>query len=97
MIENLNHKHPYVRRNALMCIVSIVKSVGSDFFSNKLNTKLIELIDKDSDLSTKRNAYLALAALDTEASIKVTIDIVNNPELNELGDIFILAIIQNIQ
>ena len=80
-----------------MCIVSIVKSVGSDFFSSKLNAKLIELIDKDSDLSTKRNAYLALAALDIDASIKVTLDIVNNPELSDLGDIFVLAIIQNIK
>ena len=97
LVENLNHKHPYVRRNTLMCILSIVKTVGSDFFSNKLNSKLIELIDKDSDLSTKRNAYLALAALDIEASVKVTLDIMNNPELNELGDIFILSIIQNIK
>lgn len=28
--ENLNHSHPYVRRNAVMCIFSLLRNFGSD-------------------------------------------------------------------
>ena len=58
-----------------MIIIYIEKTLGSDFFSSKLYSKLIELIDKDSDLS---KTYLVQAAVDIEVSVNVTLDIMNN-------------------
>ena len=97
IFENLSHKHHYVRRNALICIISMIDNFGADSLPNELVVKLKELIENDMDISTRRNAYLALAQVDNKESILITRDLILNNEVNELGDLIILAMIENLK
>lgn len=97
IFDNLSHKHSYVRKNALSCIMSIIKNFGSDSLPNDINDKLKEIIDKDTDLCTKRNAYMVLAEVDPQESYEITKNIINTNEPSELGDLFIISIIKNLR
>lgn len=97
IFENLSHKHSYVRKNALACVVSIIKNFGVDSLPDNIVETLKDLIEKDSDLCTRRNAYVALAEVDIDESLNVTKSILSNSEVNELGDMFILAIVRNLK
>jgi coatomer subunit beta len=97
IFENLTHKHHYVRKNALVCLMSIVINFGSNVLPSNINEKLKEIIEKDLDISTRRNAYLALAKIDPKESFIITKDILTNTDLNELSDLFTLAIVDNLR
>lgn len=58
---------------------------------------LKEIIEKDSDITCKRNAYLALAKINKDESFAVTKEILVSSDINEIGDLFILAIIENLR
>jgi len=97
MIENLIHKHPYVRRSAINCLISVTKNFGNNMLPNNITLKLKDIIDKESDLSAKRNAYLALAIIDPSESLKVTVEQINGNDVTELGDLFVLALVENLR
>ena len=59
VIENLAHRHFYVRRNAIMCLYSIFLNTGLELIETC--TDAIEsLLINETDLSTKRNAFFLL-------------------------------------
>ena len=59
ILQNLDNRHPFVRRNAVMCLYAIVSNFGLD----KIPTA-IDDIDRvwttETDLNTKRNAFVFL-------------------------------------
>ena len=87
----------YVRKNALLCILSITNNFGPDVLPESLVKTLREIIEKDSDLSCKRNAYLALSKIDKKESFLVTKEILTTSDINEIGDLFILSIVENLR
>jgi coatomer subunit beta len=97
IFDNLTHKHHYVRKNALVCLMSIIVNFGIDVLPSDINEKLKDIIEKDLDISTRRNAYLALAKIDPKESFIITKDILHNTDLNELSDLFTLAIVENLR
>lgn len=97
IFENLSHKHLYVRKNALVCLISIIDNFGTGVLPNTIVETLKDIIEKDTDSSTKRNAYLALAKIDTKESILITKEILSTTDINELGDLFTLAIVDNLK
>lgn len=97
VFENLVHKHPYVRKNALNCIMSIYRNFGSDSFPNDIYDKLKEIIEKDPDINTRRNAYIVLSKLDLDESLSITKSLLAKSEITELGDLFILSIVENVR
>lgn len=97
MIENLIHKHPYVRRSAINCLISVANNFGNDMLPNNITLKLKDIIDKESDLSTKRNAYVALAKIDPPESLKVTVEIIQTNDVSELGDLLVISIVENLR
>jgi len=64
---------------------------------NNITIKLKDIIDKESDLSSRRNAYIALAVIDPGESLKVTLEIINGNDITELGDLLVLAIVENLR
>ena len=58
-LECLTHRHPYVRRNAVMCVYSIFLKFGDDLMPNIVSV-IDELLSNETDLSTRRNALLFL-------------------------------------
>lgn len=97
IIENLNHKHLYVRKNALLCILSIANNFGPDVLPESIIKTLRDIIEKDSDISCKRNAYLALAKINKDESFTITKEILATSDINEIGDLFILSIVENLR
>ena len=97
IIENVTHKHAYVRKNALLCIVSITNNFGEDVLPQSLETTLKDIVEKDSDITCKRNAYLALAKINPKLSFEVTYDLLTNSDVNEIGDLFLLSQVENLR
>ena len=59
ILENLNHKHSYVRRNAISCLYMIFSYFGDDLVPD-IDEHIEKLLINETDLSTKRNAFLLL-------------------------------------
>jgi coatomer subunit beta len=97
IFDNLTHKHLYVRKNALVCLSSIISNFGVDVLPNNIVERLREMIERDGDTSVRRNAYIALAKIDHEVSFQVTKDILQANDLNELSDLFTITIVENLK
>jgi len=59
ILENLNHRHFYVRRNAVMCLYAIFTYDGIDLIEDCVD-KIEELLINETDLSCKRNCFFLL-------------------------------------
>ena len=97
VFENLNHNHPYVRSNALMCTMSFINNFGSDCVPDSMPDQLKDIILKDNDTATRRNAYLVLSKIAPMESLELTQEIMENNEISELGDLFALCIAENLK
>lgn len=93
----MTHKHLYVRKNALLCILSITNNFGPDVLPESIVKILRDIIERDSDITCKRNAYLALAKINKDESFSVTKEILATSDINEIGDLFILSIVENLR
>lgn len=78
VLECLNHRHPYVRRNAVMCVYSIYLSFGEDVLPDAVE-RIDSLLTSETDLSTRRNALLFLF----EAAPSVAMRYLNGVLLDE--------------
>ena len=97
VFETLDHHHPYVRENALMCVMSFINNFGLDVIPDSLPEKLKETILKDSDSTTKRNAYIVYSKIAPLESLALTEDILEKTEVSEIGELFALCIAQNLK
>lgn len=80
-----------------MCLISFINNFGLDVLPDNISERLKELILRDSDVATKRNAYLVLAKVDVNEFMQVTKEILNSNEINELADLLALAIVENLK
>lgn len=95
MIENLAHRHFYVRRNAIMCIYSIFASTGSELIEDCID-QIESLLISETDLSTKRNAFFLLFHLSQEKALTYLKNVMSATEdpVAEMGDIFQLMVLE---
>ncbi|CAK9052718.1 Coatomer subunit beta (Beta-coat protein) (Beta-COP) [Durusdinium trenchii] len=91
VLRNLSHRHSYVRRNAVMCVFSIVKSFGVEVLP-EAPEDIEQLLLVEGDLSTKRNAFLMLVNCDQERAIKYVLSL--QEQVSSMGDIFQLAVLE---
>eukprot|EP00742_Colponemidia_sp_Colp-10_P002386 GILJ01002543.1.p1 GENE.GILJ01002543.1~~GILJ01002543.1.p1 ORF type:complete len:968 (-),score=162.96 GILJ01002543.1:186-3032(-) len=94
ILQNLEHRHSYVRRNAVMCIYAICRSFGTDVIPDAPE-KIQALLDTETDLSTKRNAFLMLFHCDQERAINYLVNV--SDQVSTLGDIFQLVVLELIR
>lgn len=80
-----------------MCLYSFIKNFGEDVLPENMSEQLKEIVLKDSDIATRRNAYMLLAKINIKESLLITKEILSNTEVNELADLFALAIVQNMK
>lgn len=57
--ENLEHKHTYVRRNAIVALYNIFLNFQDDLIPD-IDEYMEKILLNETDLSTKRNAFLLL-------------------------------------
>lgn len=61
--QNLTHRHFYVRRNAVMCLYNIFMTTGLELVEEYID-EIEKMCSTETDLSTKRNAFILLFHLD---------------------------------
>mmetsp|Transcript_21431 Transcript_21431/g.63958 ORF Transcript_21431/g.63958 Transcript_21431/m.63958 type:complete len:1008 (+) Transcript_21431:91-3114(+) len=91
ILRNLSHRHSYVRRNAVMCVFSIVKSFGLEVMP-EAPEDIEQLLLVEGDLSTKRNAFLMLVNCDTDRAVKYVLSM--QDQVSSMGDIFQLSVLE---
>lgn len=91
VLRNLSHRHSYVRRNAVMCVYSVVKSFGLEVMP-EAPEDVEQLLLVEGDLSTKRNAFLMLLHCDQERAMKYVLSM--QDQVTTMGDIFQLAVLE---
>ena len=93
---NLTHKSAYVRRNAVVCMYNVFMHFGSDVIGD-VDEEIRELLEKESDLSTKRNAFLLLNKSAPEQAMQYLENQVKTQSVEDIGDILQLAILKIIK
>jgi coatomer subunit beta len=68
VIENLTHRHFYVKRNAIMCLYSMYLSTGLELIEDCID-QIEALLINETDLSTKRNAFFLLFHLNQDKAL----------------------------
>uniref|UniRef100_A0A7S1MMQ8 Coatomer subunit beta n=1 Tax=Alexandrium catenella TaxID=2925 RepID=A0A7S1MMQ8_ALECA len=91
VLRNLSHRHSYVRRNAVMCVYSIVKSFGLEVMP-EAPEDIEQLLLVEGDLSTKRNAFLMLLNCDQDRAVRYIFSM--QDQVSTMGDIFQLAVLE---
>ena len=97
VFENIKHSHPYVRSNAIMCVLSFIDNFGVDIVPDSLPDDLKDIILKDNDTATRRNAYVLYSRISPMESLSLTQEIMETNEISELGDLFALCIVENLR
>ena len=97
VFDNIKHVHSYVRSNAIMCVLSFIDNFGVDIVPDSLPDDLKEIILKDNDTATRRNAYVLYSRISPMESLSLTQEIMENNEITELGDLFALCIVENLR
>jgi len=95
ILENLEHRHSFVRRNAVLCMDSIY---GLDRGATLLldATELVEeFLEKEQDISARRNAFLMLCNHDQDRALNYLIN--NVDKLSSWGDVLQLAVLDLIR
>jgi len=91
VLRNLSHRHSYVRRNAVMCVYSIVKSFGLEVMP-EAPEDIEQLLLVEGDLSTKRNAFLMLLNCDQDRAIKYVSSM--QDQVATMGELFQLSVLE---
>lgn len=88
--ENVQHKHVYVRRNAVVCLYEIYLNFGDDLIQD-LDELMEKFLLSETDLSAKRNSFLLLY----HASQDKAMEYLGHSEDNTgFGDILQLSILE---
>lgn len=90
ILDCLEHRHSYVRRNAVLAIFTIYKNFewlvpdGPELVANFLDTQ--------QDMSCKRNAFLMLLHADQDRALNYLASCLD--QVNNFGDILQLVIVE---
>ncbi|KAI4329440.1 hypothetical protein L6164_021703 [Bauhinia variegata] len=60
IVTNLEHRHPFVRRNAVLAVMSVYKLPQGEQLLDSAPEIIEKLLSTEQDPSTKRNAFLML-------------------------------------
>ena len=92
----LVHTDIYVRRNAVACLAKIHEYYGDEFMPDIVD-RLEESLDKENDLTTKRNIFLLFFRLDRDRALNFIIEKIKEEDHETFGDILQLMVIKMVQ
>lgn len=70
ILANLEHRHSYVRRNAVVAVNCIYKLPKGELLLQDAPETIEKVLRSEQDLSTKRNAFLMLTAHAHDRAVK---------------------------
>lgn len=94
--QNFNHRHFYVRRNTIMCIYNVYLNTGMELIEDYID-EIEKICTTESDLSTKRNAFILLFNVDQGKALnylKTIMAASDDDPIYDMGDIFQLSILE---
>ena len=86
----LEHRHSYVRRNAVMAIFTIYKNF--DFLIPDGPELILSFLEREQDMSCKRNAFMMLIHADQERALTYLTSCID--QVHSFGDILQLVIVE---
>ncbi|XP_075254366.1 coatomer subunit beta-like [Convolutriloba macropyga] len=86
----LEHRHSYVRRNAVLAIFTIYKNF--DFLIQDAPDLIFSYLEGEQDLSCKRNAFIMLIQTDTDKALNYLDSCID--QVSSFGDILQLVIVE---
>ncbi|KAG7534542.1 Armadillo-type fold [Arabidopsis thaliana x Arabidopsis arenosa] len=97
VLQNLEHRHPFVRRNAILAIMSIYKLPQGDQLLIDAPETIEKVLATEQDPSAKRNAFLMLFNCDQDRAVNYLLTNVDRvSEWNELLQMVVLELIKKV-
>lgn len=97
VLQNLEHRHPFVRRNAILAIMSIYKLPQGDQLLVDAPETIEKVLSTEQDPSAKRNAFLMLFHCDQDRAVNYLLTNVDRvSEWNELLQMVVLELIRKV-
>lgn len=91
VLENVEHRHSYVRRNVVLAIDSIFSLTKGELLIPDAPELIDNLLRNEQDLSAKRNAFAMLAKHSEERAVRYLIE--NIDQVHNFGDLLQMAVL----
>ncbi|XP_047968803.1 coatomer subunit beta-1-like [Salvia hispanica] len=95
ILANLEHKHPYVRRNAISAISSIYKLPNGEQLLVDAPETIEKFLSTEQDQSTKRNAFLMLFNCAQDRAINYLL--ANVDRVSDWGELMQMVVLELIR
>lgn len=95
ILANLEHRHSYVRRNAVLAVNCIYKLPKGELMLQDSPEMIEKLLRSEQDLSTKRNAFALLTNYAHAKAVRYLLE--NIEQISTWGDILQMAILELIR
>lgn len=95
ILANLEHRHSYVRRNAVLAINSLYKLPKGELMMPDAPEMIERFLHNEQDLSTKRNAFMMLTQHATDKAVKYMFEHLD--QIVVWGDILQMAVLELIR
>lgn len=95
ILANLEHRHSYVRRNAVLAVNAIYKLPKGELLLQDAPETIEKVLRSEQDLSTKRNAFVMLAAHAQDKAARYLFE--NIEQVSNWGDILQMGVLELIR
>eukprot|EP00879_Flechtneria_rotunda_P014587 GHRR01015244.1.p1 GENE.GHRR01015244.1~~GHRR01015244.1.p1 ORF type:complete len:243 (+),score=52.86 GHRR01015244.1:1087-1815(+) len=92
ILANLEHRHSYVRRNAVLAIHALCKLPKGDLLVPDADELIERFLNQEQDMSAKRNALMMLTHHSQDRAVKYLFDHLD--QLAVWGDILQMAVLE---
>ena len=97
VLQNLEHRHPYIRRNAILAVMSIYKLPQGEQLLIDAPEMIEKVLSTEQDQSAKRNAFLMLFTCAQDRAINYLLTHVDRvSEWGELLQMVVLELIRKV-
>ncbi|GAY44456.1 hypothetical protein CUMW_082250 [Citrus unshiu] len=97
VLQNLQHRHPYIRRNAILAVMAIYKLPQGEQLLVDAPEMIEKVLSTEQDPSAKRNAFLMLFTCDQDRAINYLLTHVDRvSEWGELLQMVVLELIRKV-
>ncbi|XP_043691929.1 coatomer subunit beta-1-like [Telopea speciosissima] len=95
VLANLEHRHPFIRRNAILAVMSIYKLPQGEQLLVDAPEMIEKVLSSEQDQSAKRNAFLMLFTCAQDRAINYLLTHVDS--INEWGELLQMVVLELIR
>eukprot|EP00257_Ricinus_communis_P014726 XP_015572473.1 coatomer subunit beta-1 [Ricinus communis] len=95
VLQNLEHRHPYIRRNAILAVMSIYKLPQGEQLLVDAPEMIEKVLSTEQDQSAKRNAFLMLFTCAQDRAINYLLTHVD--KVSEWGELLQMVVLELIR